>query len=291
VNYKNQVVVSGSFGAPGDSGSLIVSQNTADPVALLYGGSDTDAVANPVAPILSLFSSGGNTTTFVGGAAHQVIGCSLPNAPQSVSTTVPSAAVSAEAMKAASAVRDARSAELLAHPEVQAVGVGTSYDHPSEAAIVFFVTKGQAHADIPAQVDGVRTRIVEGDLFARRGVISAADTAANEQAAGIVPQPTSSISQAEYERAKIVHGAHADEWMAQAGVQGVGITSSADSAGEAALMIFVVRGAQHPAIPAVIDGLRTRVRESSRFRAGTSGTESRRACQVGAAKTRVGAHR
>src|SRR5262249_17458087 len=122
VQYKNQVVVStGNFGAPGDSGSLIVTQNTADPVALLYGGSDTDAVANPVAPILSLFSNGGSTTTFVGGAAHQVIGCSLPNAPQSVRQTAPASAAKAEAMTAAVTARDARSAELLAHPEVQAV--------------------------------------------------------------------------------------------------------------------------------------------------------------------------
>jgi len=278
VQYKNQVVVSGDFGAPGDSGALIVTQNTADPVALLYGGSDTEAVANPVAPILSLFSSGGNTTTFVGGAAHQVIGCSLPNAPLSVSNAVPAAA--AEVVKAAVAVRDARSAQLLAHPEVQAVGVGASYDNPVEAAIVFFVTKGQPHADIPAQVDGVRTRIVEGDLFVRRGAISAADTTANEQAAEIFPRLTSAISQAEFERAKAVHDAHADEWMAQTGVQGVGITSSVDSPGEAALMIFVIRGEQRPAIPAVMEGLRTRVRESSRFRAGTSGTESRRACRV-----------
>src|SRR6202020_3014030 len=39
VDYNNQVdVAGGGFGAEGDSGSLIVSQDTADPVALLYGG-------------------------------------------------------------------------------------------------------------------------------------------------------------------------------------------------------------------------------------------------------------
>lgn len=184
----------------------------------------------------------------------------------------------------ATSVRDARSAELLAHPEVQAVGVGGSYDNPAEGAIVFFVTKGQSHSDLPAQIDGVRTRIVEGDLFSRRGVISAVDSTANEQSAASPPQVTSTISAPEYERAKVVQQAHAEEWMQQAGVQGVGVTSSVDSPGEAALMIFVIRGAEHPAIPAVIDGLRTRVRESSRFRAGTSGTESRRACRVPLAK-------
>jgi hypothetical protein len=57
------------------------------------------------------------------------------------------------------------------------------------------------------------------------------------------------------------------------GVQGVGITSSADAPGEAALMIFVIRGVSRNPLPAVIDGLRTRIRESSRFTAGNRGNE------------------
>ena len=73
-----------------------------------------------------------------------------------------------------------------------------------------------------------------------------------------------------------------------AGVQGVGVTSSMDSPGEAALMIFVIRGVTHAPIPPVIDGLRTRVRESSRFRAGYRGYEPRgAACRVPAARPAV----
>jgi len=37
-------------------------------------------------------------------------------------------------------------------------------------------------------------------------------------------------------------------------------------------MIFVIRGVAHDPIPPVIDGLRTRVRESSPFRAGFGDT-------------------
>jgi hypothetical protein len=280
VEYENQVdVLGGEFGAPGDSGSLIVTQNTTDPVALLYAGSDTDTVANPVAPVLSFFSSGGNSMTFVGGSAHQVIGCTLPTAPQSASKTLQAASLKADVVQNAVATRDAHAPELLAHPEVQAVGVGASYDNPAEAAIVFFVTKGQPHPDIPEQVDGIRTRIVEGELFARKGAISAADTVANEQSVA-PPQAVYSISQAEYERAKVVHDAHARGIMQQPGVQGVGIASSVDSPGEAALMIFLIRGVSHNAIPPAIDGLRTRVRESSRFKAGYGGTEPHRACSL-----------
>jgi hypothetical protein len=280
VAYKNQVdVTGGEFSAQGDSGSLIVAQSTADPVALLYGGSDVDTVANPVAPVLGFFASGGNSVTFVGGATHPVIGCTLPTAPHSATQSAQAASLAAEVMQKANTARDAHAPELLAHPEVQAVGVGASYDNPSEPAIVFFVTKGQPRTDIPAQVDGVRTRIVEADLFAHRGSISGADTAVNEQSVAS-PQAVYSISHAEYQRARVVHTAHADAIMQQPGVQGVGISSSVDSPGEAALMIFLIRGATHDAIPPVIDGLRTRVRESSRFKAGYRGGEGRRVCTV-----------
>jgi hypothetical protein len=280
VTYDNQVqIMGGDFSAGGDSGSLIVAQNTADPVALLYGGSDTDTVANPVAPVLNFFASGGNSVTFVGGAAHPVIGCTLPNAPQAASRTLLAASLTADVLQKANAARDAHGPELLAHPEVQAVGVGASYDNPAEPAILLFVTKGQLRTKIPPQVNGIRTRIVEGDLFPRRGAISAADSGVNEQSIE-APQAVYSISQAEYRRAKVVHTAHVAELMQQPSVQGVGITSSVDSPGEAALMIFVIRGVRHDAIPPLIDGLRTRVRESSPFRAGYGGSRPQRACSL-----------
>ena len=93
------------------------------------------------------------------------------------------------------------------------------------------------------------------------------------------------ISEAELARAKQVHATHAQEQMSQAGVQGVGISSSLDAPGEAALMIFLVRGAAHNTIPPVIDGLRTRVRESSHFRAGSGDAGRRGACTAAPSKT------
>jgi hypothetical protein len=280
VSYTNQLDISGgSFSAQGDSGSLIVSQNSADPVALLFAGSDTDTVGNPVGTVLNFFASGGNSPTFVGGGAHAVVGCSLPNKPASASSTQAAVTVAPEAMQNAMAVRDAHAPELLAHPEVQAVGVGASRDNPSEAAILFFVTAGQPRTNIPAQVDGVRTRIVEGSLFARRGALSVEESAQLEQSAAAAPE-VYPISEAELARAKRVHEAHAQEQMSQPGVQGVGISASLDAPGEAALMIFLVRGAAHNPIPPVIDGLRTRVRESSRFRAGAGDAGSRAACTM-----------
>jgi len=286
VNYTNQVqVANGSFSAAGDSGSLIVSQSGADPVALLYAGSDMDTVGNPVGDVLNFFASGGNNVTFVGDASptgHQVIGCSLPNKPASVSTQA-AATVAPEVLREAVAVRDARGPELLAHPEVQAVGVGASRDNPNEAAILFFVTAGQSRTNIPMQVDGVRTRIVEGQLFARRGALTVAESAQLEQSVGVGPE-VYPISEAELARAKAVHAAHVEGLMTEPGVQGVGISSSLDAPGEAALMIILVRGVAHNPIPPLIDGLRTRVRESSRFVAGSGDARPTGACAVPASK-------
>jgi len=66
--------------------------------------------------------------------------------------------------------------------------------------------------------------------------------------------------------------------MSKTGVQGVGIGASGDSPGEAALMIFLIRGVAHDAIPAVIDGVRTRVRESSPFVAGLDQVRAQGVC-------------
>jgi hypothetical protein len=62
------VVGGGSFSAEGDSGSLVVTQDTADPVALIVGGSDADTIAQPVAQVLAALRdpSSGEAPVFVG---------------------------------------------------------------------------------------------------------------------------------------------------------------------------------------------------------------------------------
>jgi hypothetical protein len=283
VNYTNQIsVAGGDFSNEGDSGSLIVRQDTANPVALLFAGSDTDTAANPIGDVLlAMADSNNNVPTFVGGAAHQVIGCSLPG-PNSAEKTLPSVSLTNAAMQPAVAARDANAPHLLAVPGVRGIGVGPSLDYSGQPAVIIFVVPGTLHSTLPAQVDGVRTQIVETSSESARGILSAQDTQplAPQQPAFAV----TSLSAAEIARAKTAHAANVAAWMKQPGVQGFGITSSADSSGEAALIIFLIRGAAHNAIPAAIDGVRTRVRESSRFRAGLDGLRPRGGCLVRVAK-------
>src|SRR5580704_956465 len=82
VTYNDEITVANmsngqSFIGDGDSGSLAVDEATAQPVALMFAGSDIDAVGNPVADVLNALKStnGGATFTFVGGAQHTVPGC------------------------------------------------------------------------------------------------------------------------------------------------------------------------------------------------------------------------
>jgi hypothetical protein len=290
VTYTDEVDITNSgFSAEGDSGSLVVTQDTADAVGLLFAGSDQDTVANPIGDVLTGLADPSNASSkpvFVGTAApHAVAACTLPG-PQSAMAArlaLSGAVVSSAALQVATGTLNAHAPEILAPPGVQAAGVGASFDNPAEPAILLFVNPGQPRVNLPAQIDGVRTRIVESETFTSRGAVSVEESAALEQSAAPA-QMVYPISDAEVARAKVVHAAHADEWMKKSGVQGVGIGSSVDSPGEAALVIFLIRGAAHEAIPPVIDGLRTRVRESSRFRAGFGNLEPHRSCSFAAAK-------
>ncbi|MBN1973029.1 MAG: hypothetical protein JW787_05285 [Sedimentisphaerales bacterium] len=54
--FVNQIIITpGTFSAGGDSGSLIVTQNTNQPVGLLFAGSSSYTIANPIGTVLSAF--------------------------------------------------------------------------------------------------------------------------------------------------------------------------------------------------------------------------------------------
>jgi hypothetical protein len=63
------------------------------------------------------------------------------------------------------AVKENHVDTLMSEPGIQGVGVGRSSDDPSKTAIVIYVLTGMERPSIPTTVDGVRTKIIEGDRF------------------------------------------------------------------------------------------------------------------------------
>jgi len=266
VTYNNQVAIAGAnFSNSGDSGSLIVDSSNSRPVALLYAGSNTGTVGNPIQDVYNaLKDSNGVTPQVVGGSDHPVAcpaGLQLqPGSPgPQEKRGLPQSEISR-----ATLARNHRMYELMQDSAVDTVEVGRSADNPDESAVVVTL-RGLASLPIPAQVDGVRTRIVENGEF------NALHPQA-KQAAALSP-----ISETEVARARGAKQQHAEELMTNSAIIGVGVGASNGSPGEAAIVVFVEKG-KSVAVPAVIDGVRTRVIATDPFRTFNWGKSTVKAC-------------
>ena len=171
VAYTNQVVINSStFSAGGDSGSLIVTNNSAhNPVALLFAGSSTSTIGNPASLVLTRLSTAlGRTLTFVGSGAASPItqsgiaevepfvrgfGGQMPQLPE-------------QASDRASAALENYRANLMATPGVIGAGVGTTSENDTEPAIVIYVDRTSKNRPVFApSLDGIAVRVVHTDPF------------------------------------------------------------------------------------------------------------------------------
>ena len=272
VTYTDEVFVNNmsngqSFIGNGDSGSLAVDATTSQPVALMFAGDQNDSIGNPVADVLAALktTNAGATFTFVGTATpHAVPGCSLPGL-SSVTVTPQSAKATGNALQNANAALTRNAAQILNTDGVSAYSAGTSLDSPNEPAILIFAAPGASHANIPPEIDGIRTRIIETGNPSAQGALSqeqAAQFAAESAAAQPTAVPTSAI-----ENALQIKEKHVAELMSDPAVRGVGVGGSFDSPGEPAIAIFVLKNKPHKPIPATLDGVRTRIKETTGFRA------------------------
>lgn len=242
--FNNQVVINGgSFSAAGDSGSLIVTTDTARPVALLYGGSPTDTVANPIEEVVMKF--GANSPLSIIGGPDHAVSCAQTATASSTQVGAAQATLIPQERQRVTAVQQRRAAQLLQDASIKSVTVGASADNPNEGALLIQASGGTIPR-VPATIDGVRTRLVF-------------DTAA----AKTLP----SLGKQEVDRAIAVKEANVARLIGQSGVQGVGVSLSLDNPTETAISIYLVKGAAHAPIPAEINGVRTRVFVSERFRA------------------------
>jgi hypothetical protein len=164
ITYVNQVVVGGSgFSAGGDSGSLIVTQSGKHPTALLFAGSSSTTIGNPVSDVLSQVSSSlGKSVSFVGSSNPGNVSCP---AGAGTSPSTQGAGPSQVGLDRAGAAKEAHLQELMADPAVMGVGVGSSDSDPSVAVVNIYVETGRAHGRIPPQLDGVQTQVIQTDLI------------------------------------------------------------------------------------------------------------------------------
>jgi hypothetical protein len=157
-SFANQVVInSTTFSAGGDSGSLIVTNNAChQPVALLFAGSSTSTIGNPIAPVLSQLSASlGRTVSFVGGT------CSASN-DFSVGDNGPSE----KAIEVATAAMREQEGILMSRRGVIGVGVSASEKDVSEATIIVYVdVTSSATPKIPKRINGVKVKKVYTEPF------------------------------------------------------------------------------------------------------------------------------
>ncbi len=166
ITYSNQVVIGGSgFSAGGDSGSLIVTQTSASPTALLYAGSSTTTIGNPVQDVINAFNGiGYSGMTFVGKTGGTAVSCPTGGKP-----AAPQFGPAASELAYVASVKERHARRLLADPAVMGVGVGADEDNPALATIVIYVEEGRSHAPLPAELDGVRTQIILTDRIRAYG--------------------------------------------------------------------------------------------------------------------------
>jgi hypothetical protein len=174
--FVNQILVTpGSFLAGGDSGSLMVEDVDAAPraVGLLFAGSSSVAVANPIQAVLGAF-----TVTMVGSGpsaqtrfldkalafVRKIWPVRETHAAQQLSEQADAAAVAA-----VTRVKEKHEGRLMNIPGVVGVGVGLSDRVLGQPVIEVYVREATAalRRALPSSLDGVEVKVVEtGEFFA-----------------------------------------------------------------------------------------------------------------------------
>jgi hypothetical protein len=162
VSYQDQVVMNSStFSAGGDSGSLIVTSDTRQPIALLYAGSSSTTIGNPIQDVVAALG-----VSFVGGAGGSV---SCGASGQGGNSGHQSFGLSQAELARGNAAKNSRRHELFQNPAVQGVGVGEDAENPGLATVVIYVLQGREHGPLPDEIDGIKTVIVRTDEFRASG--------------------------------------------------------------------------------------------------------------------------
>jgi hypothetical protein len=165
ISYVNQVVVvPGSFSAGGDSGSLIVTSDACHlPVALLFAGSSSSTIGNPIGEVLSKAGAAlGSSITFVGET------CRTANTaqPQVDSRGGQTPVIAEQEIANATAAMRTRESEIMSRSGVLGIGVGASAVNSSEAVIIVYLDQTLGVTTrLPRRIGGVRVERIMTDPF------------------------------------------------------------------------------------------------------------------------------
>jgi hypothetical protein len=169
VSYTNQVVInSTTFSAGGDSGSLILTNSGHNPVALLFAGSSSATIGNPINEVMSKLSARlGSSLSFVGSGGFAAASTfSADSALQPYTPGRSQVELPEQAVLHASQVLEQHRDNLMNTPLVLGVGVGRSDENDTDAAIVVYVNKTTgARPFLPKSLDGVKVRVELTDEF------------------------------------------------------------------------------------------------------------------------------
>lgn len=161
--FVNQFAVTGTkgnFGGPGDSGSLIVTQEDCpQAVALLFAGTADGSItfANPISEVLSRLD-----VSMVGTCS------ALATAAPGADALAANIGMSQEVVASANAVRDRHEDQLMSIPGAVGSAIAAGVQ-PGQPAIVVYVTKmtPQVQAATPKDVEGTPVRVIEtGEIVA-----------------------------------------------------------------------------------------------------------------------------
>jgi hypothetical protein len=160
VSFTNQVVIGpGNFSAGGDSGSLIVTNDSNhQPVALLYAGSSTTTIGNPIGDVLTQVSAALGRTVNVAGTTQ---------GPQI--ETMAENSLLPQDLELANEAKNRHGRALMSRPGVIGVGVSKADDNSGAGAVVIYVDRTTGRVpDLPGNLDKVKVRVVLTEPFVAR---------------------------------------------------------------------------------------------------------------------------
>ena len=252
--YTNQIAIEGNeFSDAGDSGSLVVDANNAEPVGLFFAGGVTisgisEGVANPAPTVLAeLGAQQGTAYTFIGTTDHPVSCLSYGNA-----TAVAAQAHTLSDTQVVLAQQALSQARALVNPSAGILGAATgkSSDNAGEATVIFYVDESK-DVVVPQTISGVRTEVI---ATTPQAVATGTTPQFAVESRAIPPLESGALSQAVATKRQV-----AQSLMNQnPAFFGVGVGQSFDNPKEASLVIYVDRKQVPPALPATINGLRVR---------------------------------